>query len=238
MGEAADLCVHVSAASAVREIQSARSRGLPVYGETCVHYLTLTEEELSRPGFDGAKFVCSPPLRHGHDQEVLWSALRQQALQIVTTDHCPFNFCGQKELGRDDFSKIPNGLPTIEHRLPLLHQHGVRTGRMTMSELVTATSTAPARMFGLTTKGRLAPGFDADVVVFDPDATLEISAKSHHMAVGYTPFESWRCTSAPVRVLSRGETVFDGGEVLSSPGRGRYLHRSTGPFPAGEIDRL
>ena len=230
--------VHVSAASAVREIQEARMNGLPVFGETCVHYLTLTEEELHRPGFDGAKYVCSPPLRHEHDQDVLWSALRQQDLQIVTTDHCPFNFCGQKELGRDDFSKIPNGLPTIEHRLPLLHEHGVRSGRMTMSELVHTTSTAPATMFGLDRKGRVAPGYDADIVVFDPSATLEISAANHHMAVDYTPFESWTCHGAPTMVYSRGELVYGDGEVRSTPGRGRFVRRSTGPFPAGDITRL
>ncbi len=212
--------------------------GLPVFGETCVHYLTLTEEELHRPGFDGAKYVCSPPLRHEHDQDVLWSALRQHDLQIVTTDHCPFNFCGQKELGREDFSKIPNGLPTIEHRLPLLHEHGVRTGRMTMAELVNLTSTAPAKMFGLDRKGRVAPGYDADLVVFDPSSTLEISAANHHMAVDYTPFESWTCHGAPAMVYSRGDLVYGGGDVRSAPGRGRFVRRSTGPFPAGGITRL
>ncbi len=230
--------VHVSSAEAVSEIQSARDKGRPVFGETCVHYLTLTEKELARPGFDGAKYVCSPPLRTRADQDVLWSALRQHSLQICTTDHCPFNFSGQKQLGRGDFSKIPNGLPTIEHRLVLLHEHGVRAGRLTMSELVAVTSTAPARMFGLDRKGSIAPGYDADIVVFDPEADFTITAKHQHMAVDYTPFEGWKCQGAPTLVLSRGDVVFESGQVTSSPGRGQYLRRSFGPFGPGEMTSL
>lgn len=227
--------VHVSCADAVRQIQSARDHGLPAYAETCVHYLLLTETELSRSGFDGAKYVCSPPLRTESDQEALWAALRQGALQICTTDHCPFNFCGQKELGRDDFSKIPNGLPTIEHRLTLLHHYGVRTGRIGFEDLVAITATGPARMFGLPAKGRLAVGCDADLVVFDPDTHVTISAATQHMAVDYTPFEGWACRGSPRLVLSRGEVVFRDGEVMAEPGRGRYLVRSTRPFGPGRI---
>ncbi|MFG1955786.1 dihydropyrimidinase [Micromonospora sp. NPDC048830] len=230
--------VHVSSAAAVSEIQMARAAGSPVYGETCVHYLTLTEDELARPGFDGAKYVCSPPLRTLSDQAVLWSALRQQSLQICTTDHCPFNFCGQKELGKDDFSKIPNGLPGIEHRLTLLHEYGVRAGRLTMPELVGITSTAPARMFGLDRKGRLAPGYDADIVVFDPESHMTITARGHHMAVDYTPYEGWECRGAPVTVFSRGEVVFRDGDLVSTPGRGQYIRRTPGPFGPGEVDSL
>ncbi|QIZ38636.1 dihydropyrimidinase [Saccharopolyspora sp. ASAGF58] len=230
--------VHVSSADAAREIQAARDEGVPVYGETCTHYLTLTEDELARPGFEGAKYVCSPPLRSHADHEVLWSALRQRALQICTTDHCPFTFCGQKQLGEDDFSKIPNGLPTIEHRLPLLFQHGVRAGRLSVSDLVAVASTNPARMFGLERKGAIAPGFDADIVVLDPEKSLTINAQAQHMAVDYTPFEGWECRGAAALVFSRGELIFDGTEVLSQPGRGEYVPRSFGDFGPGEITRL
>ncbi len=230
--------VHVSAALAAQEIQQARARGVPVYGETCGHYLTLTVDEIFRPGFEGAKYVCSPPLRTEADQDALWSALRGGSLLAVTTDHCPFNFAGQKELGVGDFSKIPNGMPTIEHRLVLLHEHGVRQGRLSFPQLVALTSTNNARLFGLDAKGALAPGFDADVVVFDPQAHVTISAEHQQMAVDYTPYEGWTCTGAPVMVLSRGEVVVRDGQVASSPGRGRYVPRSLGAFGPGEITRL
>ncbi|HSF26247.1 MAG TPA: dihydropyrimidinase [Actinomycetes bacterium] len=230
--------VHVSCGGAVGEIAAARAAGFPIYGETCTHYLLLTQDELYREGFEAAKYVCSPPLRTETDQDALWSALRTRTLQVTTTDHCPFNFCGQKELGRDDFSKIPNGLPTIEHRLTLLHQHGVRTGRLAWPELVDLTSTTPARLFGLERKGRIAPGFDADIVVFDPQAHLTISAGSHHMAVDYTPFEGWECQGAPALVLSRGEVVYRDGELVSAPGRGQFVRRTTGPFGPGAITAL
>ncbi len=227
--------VHVSCSDAVRQIQRARDRGQAVFAETCVHYLLLTGEELTRPGFDGAKYVCSPPLRGTADQEVLWRALRQRALQICTTDHCPFNFCGQKQLGEHDFSKIPNGLPTIEYRLPLLYDRGVRAGKITVNDLVALTATAPAQMFGLPGKGRLEPGADADIVVFDPGRQITLSARTHHMAVDYSPFESWECRGAPAIVVSRGEEVWCDGAILSSPGRGRFLKRTLGRFPPGQL---
>lgn len=217
--------VHVSCESAVREVQAARDRGEPVFAETCVQYLTLTDEELARPGYDAARFVCSPPLRSEHDQDVLFGALRQGALESVSTDHCPFTL-EQKALGRDDFSKMPTGLPTIEHRLTLLHDRAVRTGRMTWPELVALTATNPARRFGLAPrKGELAPGADGDVVVFDPAAERTISAATHVSASDYDCYEGWTVRGAPRTVLARGEVVVRDGAVVSRPGRGRYLKR-------------
>lgn len=220
--------VHVTCAGAVDEVQRARDRGEPVFGETCVQYLLLTEDELARPGFEGAQFVCSPPLRTEADQEVLWAALRQNALQGTSSDHCPFTL-EQKRMGLDDFSKMPNGMPTIEHRLSLMYEHGVRTGKISLPELVETTSTGPARVFGLERKGRIVPGADADLVIFDPERELRISAKTHYMASDYDPFEGWVCRGAVRTVLSRGETVVEDGRVISTPGRGRYVARTAYP---------
>ena len=218
--------VHVTCEEAVREIQAGRDRGLPVFGETCIQYLFLTVDELARPGFEGAKYVCSPPLREERHQEILYAALRQGALQGVSTDHCPFNYEGQKDLGRDDFTKIPNGLPAIEFRLSLLYDRAVRAGRLSLPELVRLTSTEPARIFGLAPrKGTIAPGADADIVIFDPERELTISAQTHTMNIDYDPFEGWEVRGAPRTVLSRGEIVVADGDVVSRPGRGRYVRR-------------
>jgi len=227
--------VHVSSGPAATEIARARDEGLPVYAETCVHYLTLTEDDLRRPGFEGAKYVCSPPLRSAGDQATLWEALASGHLQICSSDHCPYNFCGQKDLGRDDFSKIPNGLPTIENRLNLLWEFGVTRGHLTPSDVVRIAAAEPARIFGLPRKGAVATGYDADLLLFDPEGATIVSAARQQMAVDYNPFEGVRCAGAVRRVISRGETVVRDGEVLSSPGRGRFLTRSVGPFPAGRI---
>jgi dihydropyrimidinase len=219
--------VHVSCGEAVAEIQRARDAGLPIHGETCIQYLALTVEDLARDGFEGAKFVCSPPLREAHNHDLLWSALRQQALEIVSTDHCPFNYETQKSLGRDDFRLIPNGLPTIESRLAVMHEYGVRAGKITMPELVRLTSTAPAHRFGLApNKGSIAAGADADLVVFDPSVETTISAATHKMNVDYNPFEGHAVHGAPRVVLARGDVVFRDGDVVSSPGRGRYVARA------------
>jgi dihydropyrimidinase len=222
--------VHVTCEDSVVEIQRARDRGLPIYGETCLQYLFLTVDELARPGFEGAKFVCSPPLREKRHQEVLYKALRQGALQGISTDHCPFNYKEQKELGLGDFTKIPNGLPAIEHRLSVLYDGAVRTGKLSETELVALTSHGPARIFGLDRKGNIAPGFDADIVVFDPEKTHTISAETHFMNVDYDPFEGWEVRGAPRTVLSRGATVFEDGKIVSQPGHGRFVKRSL--FPA------
>jgi dihydropyrimidinase len=221
--------VHVTCEESVREIQAARDRGLPIYGETCVQYLFLTVDDLARPGFEGAKYVCSPPLREERNQAVLYRALKQGALQGISTDHCPFNFKEQKELGLGDFTKIPNGLPAIEHRLTLLYDRSVRNGYMSETDLVRYCSWAPARIFGLDRKGALAPGYDADVVVFDPEVKRTLSAKTHQMDVDYDPFEGWEVRGAPRFVLSRGETVVADGKVVSAPGHGRFVERAVFP---------
>ena len=218
--------VHVTCEESVNEIRAARDRGLPIFGETCIQYLYLTVDDLDRPGFEGAKYVCSPPLREEKNQAVLYQALRQGALQGISTDHCPFNFKEQKELGLGDFTKIPNGLPAIEHRLTLLYDRSVRAGHMSVVDLVRHGSWGPARIFGLDKKGALAPGFDADVVVFDPEVKHTISAKTHVMNVDYDPFEGWEVQGKPRFVLSRGDTVYADGKVVSEPGRGRFVKRS------------
>ncbi|GAA2794856.1 dihydropyrimidinase [Saccharopolyspora taberi] len=219
--------VHVSATEAVAELTRARDAGLNVFGETCPQYLFLTVDELARPDFEGAKYVCSTPLRPAEHQEALWQGLRTNDLSVVSTDHCPFCFTPQKELGLGDFSKIPNGMPGVENRIDLLHQ-AVVEGRIGRRRWVELASTTPARMFGLhPRKGTIAPGSDADIVVYDPQAEQVISAGTHHMNVDYNPYEGRRVTGAVRTVLSRGKVVVDGGEYRGHPGHGRFLPRGT-----------
>ncbi|MBQ0924027.1 dihydropyrimidinase [Saccharopolyspora endophytica] len=219
--------VHVSATEAVAEITRARHEGLPVFGETCPQYLFLTVDELAAPGFEGAKYVCSTPLRPADHQESLWRALRTDDLSVVSTDHCPFCFADQKELGRDDFSKIPNGIPGVENRLDLLHD-AVVAGRISRRRWVELASTAPARMFGLhPRKGTIAPGADADIVIYDPGAEQVLSAETHHMNVDYNAYEGRRITGRVRTVLSRGEAIVRDGEYHGRPGRGRFLRRES-----------
>jgi dihydropyrimidinase len=219
--------VHVSAQEAVAELASARDAGLPVFAETCPQYLFLSTDELAKPDFEGAKYVCSTPLRPKEHQAALWRALRTDDLSVVSTDHCPFCFKGQKEMGRDDFSKIPNGMPGVENRVDLLHQ-AVVDGHITRRRWVELASTAPARMFGLhPRKGTIAPGADADIVIYDPGAKQVISAETHHMNVDYSAYEGTQVTGSVHTVLSRGEVIVSGGEYFGRPGRGQYLQRST-----------
>jgi dihydropyrimidinase len=219
--------VHVSAMQAVEQLAAARDGGLPVWGETCPQYLFLSVDNLAEPDFEGAKYVCSTPLRPREHQEVLWRALRTDDLSVVSTDHCPFCFKGQKELGRGDFSKIPNGIPGVENRMDLLHQ-AVVDGHITRRRWVELASTAPARMFGLhPRKGTIAPGSDADIVIYDPTAEQVLSARTHHMNVDYSAYEGKRVTGKVATVLSRGEVVIDEDQYFGRPGRGRYLPRST-----------
>ncbi|WP_034271695.1 dihydropyrimidinase [Actinospica robiniae] len=217
--------VHVSAAEAVGELGRARALGLDVFGETCPQYLFLSTEDLARPDFEGAKYVCSTPLRPAEHQSVLWRALRTDDLSVVSTDHCPFCFAEQKELGRGDFSKIPNGLPGVENRMDLLHQ-AVVDGHISRRRWIELACTTPARMFGLyPRKGAIAPGADADVVLYDPKAPYTISAKTHHMNVDYSAYEGRQVAGRPRTVLSRGEAVIEEGRYVGRPGHGRFLER-------------
>ncbi|MEU0182935.1 dihydropyrimidinase [Streptomyces sp. NPDC006207] len=219
--------VHVSAQQAVEQIALARDEGLNVFGETCPQYLFLSTDNLAEPDFEGAKYVCSTPLRPKEHQAVLWRALRTNDLQVVSTDHCPFCFVGQKELGRGDFSKIPNGLPGVENRMDLLHQ-AVVDGHISRRRWIEIACATPARMFGLyPRKGTIAPGADADIVIYDPDAEQVMSASTHHMNVDYSAYEGRRITGRVDTVLSRGEPVIDGREYVGRAGHGQYTPRGT-----------
>ncbi|CAL9400834.1 dihydropyrimidinase [Streptomyces sp. ICN988] len=219
--------VHVSATEAVAELTRARDEGLPVFGETCPQYLFLSTDNLAEPDFEGAKYVCSTPLRPKEHQASLWRGLRTNDLQVVSTDHCPFCFSGQKELGRGDFSKIPNGMPGVENRMDLLHQ-AVVDGHISRRRWIEIACATPARMFGLyPKKGTIAPGADADIVVYDPDAEQVISAETHHMNVDYSAYEGRRITGRVETVLSRGEPVVTEREYTGRKGHGVYTPRAT-----------
>ena len=219
--------VHLSAAQALAQVTAARDEGYNAFAETCPQYLFLSTDDLAKPGFEGAKYVCSTPLRPAEHQAVLWRGLRTDDLSVVSTDHCPFCFKGQKEMGLGDFSKIPNGLPGVETRMDLLHQ-GVVEGHISRRRWIEIACATPARMFGIyPRKGTIAPGADADIVVYDPGATQVHSAQAHHMAVDYSCYEGRETTGRVRTVLSRGRVVVDGGEYLGSAGHGRYLVRDT-----------
>jgi dihydropyrimidinase len=223
--------VHLSAIEALDEVRRARDEGLPAYAETCPQYLFLTLDDLGN-GFEGAKFVCSPPLRRAEHAPELWKGLAKDDLQVVSTDHCPFDFHGQKDLGKGDFRKVPNGLPGVEDRVDLLHSGGVVTGKLTPNRWVDVISAAPARMFGLEgRKGVVGVGADADLVIYDPGRTRTISAETHHMDVDYSCYEGWEVTGRPEVVLSRGKVIVDGDEWLGAAGDGRFLKRS----PTGSL---
>ena len=220
--------VHLSCNDALEKVREARDRGLPVYAETCPQYLYLSIENFDVPGFEGAKYVFTPPLREKWHQEKLWNGLKRDHLQVVSTDHCPFCFKEQKELGKDDFTKIPNGGPGIEHRLSLIFSGGVASGRFSANRFVELVSTTPAKLFGLyPRKGTIAVGSDADIVIFDAKRKHTISAKTHHMRVDYSMFEGIQVTGIPDAVLSRGKVVMSDGKFLGRAGAGEFLRRAT-----------
>ena len=225
--------VHLTCAAALAHVTAARDRGLPVHAETCPQYLFLSIADYDRPGFEGAKYVMSPPLREAADQEALWRGLAGGDLQVVATDHCPFTLA-DKARGKDDFSKIPNGAPGIETRMTLLWDGGVRAGRIDAQRFVELTAAGPARLFGLwPRKGTIAVGSDADLVVWDPERETRLSVETLHMRVDYSPYEGRVVRGGPVVVMSRGEVIVDRGEWKGRPGRGQFLKRSHGaPHPA------
>ena len=219
--------VHLSSEDAMNQVREARDRGLPAFAETCPQYLLLNIDEMNRPGFESAKYVFTPPLREKHHPPKLWEGLKHDHLQVVSTDHCPFCFADQKSLGKDDFTKIPNGGPGVENRLQLLYHHGVNLGRLSLNRFVELVATTPAKLFGLyPRKGTLAPGSDADIVVWDPNADHTISASTHHMRVDYSMFEGFTVKGNAKLVMSRGEVLVDDGGYLGRPGRGQFLKRA------------
>jgi dihydropyrimidinase len=227
MAESPVYIVHLSCADALNQVREARDRGLPAFAETCPQYLFLSIEDYGE-GFEGAKYVMTPPLREKSNQDELWKGLRTDDLQVISTDHCPFCMKEQKELGRDDFSKIPNGAPGVEHRMSLIYDGGVVRNRVSLNRFVELTSTAAAKMFGLfPRKGTIAVGSDADIVVFDPERTQVISAATHHMNVDYSAYEGREVQGTVETVLSRGRVVIESGEFKGKAGDGQFLKRGT-----------
>jgi dihydropyrimidinase len=233
--------VHMNAGGEVDQLAYARAHGVPVMGETCPQYLFFTEDFLRRP--DGAKWVCSPPVRTAADNARLWQGLADGTLQVMATDHCPFFFDGTrpiqyegrpvaipgKELGKDDFTKIPNGLPGLADRLPVLWTHGVRSGKLTPNAFVALNCTNPARIFGLyPRKGTLMPGADADLVIWDPEKHVRYGASVAHHRTDYNLYEGWELVGYPEKVWLRGQLIVDGERWLGRAGMGRFLHRSAG----------
>ena len=217
--------VHVSCVPALEAVARAKAARWEVAAETCTQYLFNDESDLDRPNFEGAKYVYTPPPRQRDDREALWRALADGTLSVLSSDHCAFRWRDQKSIGRGDFSKIPNGGPTIEHRLHLLHHHGVRSGRLHLPRMVELFSTEPARRFSLyPRKGTIAPGSDADIVVFDPERELTISADTHHSRVDYNVFEGMTVIGAPELVLARGQVVIEGDRLVGRP-RGEFIAR-------------
>jgi dihydropyrimidinase len=220
--------VHLSCYDALKEVQAARDLGLPAFAETCPQYLFLDYSMYEQEGFEGAKYVMTPPLRDKSNQEQLWKGLRGNDLQVISTDHCPFCFKEQKELGRDDFSKIPNGGPGVEHRMSLIYDGGVVQNRISVNRFVELTSTASAKIFGLfPKKGTIAVGSEADIVVFDPNREQIISARTHHMRVDYSAYEGRKVRGVTEVVLSRGNVIVENGEFKGKAGDGKFLKRGT-----------
>jgi dihydropyrimidinase len=219
--------VHVSCAESVEPIQVAREKGWDIWGETCTQYFFIDQSFLEKPNFEGAKYVYTPPPRPKANQEILWNAVRTNVLQAISTDHCAYLFDGQKDAGKDDFRQIPNGGPGLENRLQMIHHFGVREGRISLNRMVELLCTNPAKLFGLyPRKGTLAVGSDADIVVFDPEKRVTISASTHHSRSDYNLYEGTEVQGTPELVLLRGNVIVDGDQLLAKPGSGQFIKRA------------
>ena len=228
---AATYIVHLSCQEALNEAVAARQRGVRVAVETLIQYLTLDKTYAERPRFEGAKYVMSPPLRDKRNQDILWNGLRDGLIQTVATDHAPFDFKTQKRMGKDDFTKIPNGIPSLEERINLLYTCGVKAGKIDLHTFVNAASTQVAKLFGLfPRKGTIQPGADADLVVFDPDYRGSISARKQQMNVDYSAFEGWRIEGRPSVVTVRGQVAVRDGKFVGDASRGKFLERKPSHF--------
>jgi len=226
MADAPIYIVHLTCKEALAKVKEARDIGFPVLAETCPQYLLKSYQNYLEPGFQGAKYVMSPPLRDKSNWDALWKALAYGDLQVVSTDHCPFNFKGQKDKGKKNFALIPNGAPGIEHRVMLLYHEGVNKKRIGLNRFVELVSTAPAKLFGFfPQKGTVAVGTDADLVLFDPKAPFKISAKTHHQNVDYTPYEGFTGKGVPKTVFSNGQIIVNDGKFMGKPGTGRFIKR-------------
>src|SRR4051812_7423928 len=219
--------VHVSCKESIEPIAIAREKGWDIYGETCTQYFFIDQSFLERPNFEGAKYVYTPPPRDKSNQDILWNAVRTNVLQAISTDHCAYLFKGQKDAGKDDFRQIPNGGPGLENRLQMIHHFGVREGRISLNRMVELLCTTPAKLFGLyPRKGTLAVGSDADVVVFDPEKRVTISASTHHSRSDYNLFEGTDVLGSPELVLLRGNVLVDGDRLVAKPGSGQFVKRA------------
>jgi dihydropyrimidinase len=219
--------VHVSCAESVEPLALAREKGWNVHGETCTQYFFIDQSFLERPNFEGAKYVYTPPPRDKANQEVLWNAVRTDILSAISTDHCAYLFDGQKDHGRNDFSQIPNGGPGLENRLQMIHHFGVRQGRISLNRMVALLATNPAKLFGLyPRKGTLAVGSDADLVVFDPEKRVTISAATHHSASDYNLYEGMEVQGSPDVVLLRGNVLVEDDTLVAAPGLGQFIRRA------------
>src|SRR6266853_535912 len=219
--------LHVSCRESVEPIARARDAGWNIHGETCTQYFFIDYTFLERPNFEGAKYVYTPPPRAKENQDVLWNAVRTDVLSAISTDHCAFLWNGQKTMGKDDFSKIPNGGPGLENRLQMIHEFGARGGRISLNRMVELLSTSPAKLFGLyPRKGTIAVGSDADIVVFDPEQKVTISAKTQHSKTDYNLYEGTEVTGTPEVVLLRGQILVEGDELVAELGIGQFVRRA------------
>ena len=219
---------HLTCRESLEVVQRYQAQGQHVYGEVCTHHLILSEDEYERPGFEGAKFVLSPPLRDKSNWEPLWQALADGTLQAISTDHCPWNFATHKQRGRNDFTQIPNGAPGIETRLPLIYHFGVSQGRLSMNKFVELVSAAPARLFGLSPrKGTIAVGSDADLVIFDPRQERTLTTENLHMNVDYSPYEHITVRGYPVMTIAGGKVIVKDNEFVGQVGAGGFLERKS-----------